>query len=193
MRAARSKFDSLVAQSWRVKQRQGDTARRRPLDADRLQALALRYVGRYATSRAKLRGYLLRKIQDAEWAGDAAPDVDALVARIADLGYVDDRAFAEAKAASLGRRGYGVRRVSTALRAAGIEGEDGADALDVAREGAWAAAVALARRRRLGPFAATPPDRAGLERAIAILARAGHDPRLARNVLTGNGEETDVD
>lgn len=168
-------------------------ARSRPLDSERLRALALRYVGKYATSRGKLRTYLLRKLDGAEWSDDAPPDVDGLIARIAELGYVDDRAFADAKAASLGRRGYGARRVGEALRAAGIEAEDGADALREARESAWSAAVALARRRRLGPFAASPPDRAGLERAVAILVRAGHDPRLARKVLTGNGEEMEHD
>lgn len=165
----------------------------RTLDAKGLQALALRYVGKYATSRAKLRDYLLRKLNEAEWVGEGAPDPDALVARMAELGYVDDRAFAEQRAAALGRRGYGARRIGMAFRAAGIEEEDGEDALAAAREGAFAAALALARRRRVGPYAAEPPDRPSRERAIAMLVRAGHDPALARRIVMSEpGHEPDV-
>jgi len=53
------------------------------MDAKRLESLALRYVGRYATTRAKLRDYLLRKLGEADWDGEGAPDPDALVARMA--------------------------------------------------------------------------------------------------------------
>ncbi|QJU57942.1 RecX family transcriptional regulator [Sphingomonas sp. AP4-R1] len=167
-----------MRQSTASRQRRGT----RSLDAKGLEALALRYVGRYATSRAKLRDYLLRKIGEADWAGEAAPDPDALVARIAELGYVDDRAFAEQRAAALGRRGYGARRIGMAFRAAGIEAEDGEEALASAREGALDAALALARRRRVGPYAAEPLDRPARERAIAMLVRGGHDPGLARRI-----------
>ena len=79
---------------------------------------------------------------------------------MAALGYVDDRAFAAARAAALGRRGYGERRVGEALRAAGIDEEDGAEARQAARDGAWTAALRFAERRRIGPFAAAEADRA---------------------------------
>lgn len=165
------------------------TRRRRPLDPAGLEALALRYVGRYGTTRAKLRDYLRRKLADAEWRGDAAADPDGLVERIAALGYVDDRLFAEQRSAALGRRGYGARRIGAALRAAGIEAEDGHDALEAAREEALASALALARRRRIGPFADVPPDRAAREKGIAILVRGGHDPAMARRIVTGKLED----
>jgi regulatory protein len=164
-----------------VSYKQGRPAR--ALDAKGLEALALRYVGKYATSRAKLRDYLQRKLDEAEWAGESAPDPDGLVARIAELGYVDDRAFAEQRAAALGRRGYGARRIGMAFRAAGIEAEDGEEALAAAREGALAAALALARRRRVGPYASEPADRPARERAIAMMVRAGHNPSLARRIV----------
>ena len=56
-----------------------------PLDEDALQALALRYAARFATSRAKLSAYLARKLAERGWGGDAPPDPDALIARLADL------------------------------------------------------------------------------------------------------------
>ncbi len=84
-----------------------------PLDASALERLALRYVERFATSRAKLADYLRRKIRERGWDG-APADVDALSERMAVLGYIDDRAFAEARARSL------ARRFDEALKPAGI-------------------------------------------------------------------------
>ena len=125
-----------------------------PLDAAALEQAALFYAGRYATTRAKLAAYLGRKVRERGWAEAHAPPIEPLVERMAGLGYVDDRAFAAAKAGALGRRGYGARRVGEALRAAGIAEEDGAEAREAAEAGAWDAALRFAERRKIGPFAA---------------------------------------
>lgn len=156
----------------------------RPLDSEGLERLALFYAGRYAVTRAKLRAYLTRKLRERGWSGEAEPPVEALVARFAELGYVDDRAFAEARADALGRRGYGARRVDEALRAAGIEEEDGSIARDRARDGAWEAARRFAERRRIGPFAAEVADRPAREKALAAMLRAGHPLDIARKFLS---------
>lgn len=156
---------------------------RPPLDAERLERLALFYVGRFATTRAKLAAYLLRKIGERGWGGERPPDVDGLVGRLAELGYVDDRAFATAKASALGRRGYGTRRVSQALQAAGIDEPDAQDAREIARSGAYAAALRFAERKRIGPFATTPSDPKAREKALGAMIRAGHGFDLARRFV----------
>ncbi|HST37532.1 MAG TPA: RecX family transcriptional regulator [Allosphingosinicella sp.] len=167
---------------------------RPPLDAGTLEQAALSYAGRYATTRAKLAAYLVRKVRERGWTGDREPPIAALVERMAGLGYVDDRAFAAARAASLGRRGYGEHRVGAALRAAGIGDEDGAEARAQARERAWAAALRYAERRKLGPFAAAEGDRAAREKALAALLRAGHPAPLARRLAwAAPGEIPDTD
>lgn len=153
---------------------------RPPLDAAAVERLAIDYVARYATSRAKVRTYLRRKLTERGWAGDGPPPIDALIARLADAGFVDDRAFAEARTASLGRRGYGAHRVGMALRAAGIEADDSEAALEGAAETEWAAGEAFARRRRIGPFAREAADREGRQKALAALLRAGHPSHVAR-------------
>ncbi len=109
--------------------------------------------------------------------------MERLVERFASLGYVDDRAFASARADALGRRGYGIRRVDQALRAAGIEEEDGAPALEGAESEAWSAALRFAERRRIGPFADERPERPAREKALAAMLRAGHPLRLARRLV----------
>jgi regulatory protein len=156
--------------------------------------MALGYVGRYATTRAKLADYLRRKLRERGWAeGEGAADaaVAAIVGRMADMRYVDDRAFAEARARALVRRGYGRRRVMAALRAAGIEEEDAAELTADDPEAAAAAADAFARRRRIGPYATRPADAAMLRRHLAAMLRAGHSHDVARRVLmTDPGTET---
>ena len=110
---------------------------RPPLDAASLKELALAYVARFATSRARLGAYLRRKVRERGWGGSGEPPIDALVGQAAEAGFVDDAAFALSKARSLTARGYGSRRVRQALAAAGIEEADG----EAAREHARAEAV----------------------------------------------------
>jgi regulatory protein len=167
---------------------------RPPLDEAGLEQAALFYAGRYATTRAKLSAYLVRKLRERGWAGQGEPPVEPLVARLADLGYVDDRAFAAARGAALGRRGFGERRIGDALRAAGIEEEDAQEARQAARDGAWEAARRFAERKRIGPFAAVAPDRAGREKALGAMLRAGHSPQMARRFADARpGEIPDAD
>lgn len=153
-----------------------------PLDAAALERLALRYVERFATSRGKLTQYLARKIRERGWDGTAI-DPAAVAQRMADAGYVDDRGFAEQKSASLARRGYGARRIAETLRAAGLAGEDSAEALATARDAALDSALRLARRKRIGPFAVEPADPKTREKQMAALLRAGHDSATARRVV----------
>jgi regulatory protein len=156
----------------------------RPLDSKRLEELALRYVGRFATTRAKLLHSLGRKLRERGWEGDVTADPEALATRLADLGYVDDRAFALSKEASHAARGLGRRRLSASLRAAGVGEEDGAEALAAADSKSFESALRLAERRRLGPFAPAPPTSPReREKAVAALIRGGHGVAIARVIV----------
>lgn len=178
----RSKFGSTMAQRWRMTGRTRKKPRP-PLDGESLEQLALFYVGRYATTRAKLRSYLARKLRERGWAEERPPAVEALAEKFAELGYIDDAAFASSRAASLGRRGYGERRVEQALYAAGIEEADGAEARGIAADQAWNAALAFVRKRRVGPYASAPLDPDRKRKALAAMIRAGHPYELARKFI----------
>jgi regulatory protein len=154
-----------------------------PLKPADLEWFALRYVERYATTRGKLADYLGRKIRERGWGGDAQPDLPALAQRLADLGYIDDRAFAEAKAGALGRRGLGARRVSQALWIARVEEEDVQAIAPIVEDNITASAIAFARRKRIGPFAQNAADRPLQERQMGAMIRAGHAPQLARAIV----------
>lgn len=160
-----------------------------PLDAARLEELALAYVARFATSAGRLTTYCRRKLRERGHAGREdgvpPPDVAALVARFVDKGFVDDAGFARAKSDGLLRRGYGARRIGEALRADGIA-EPLRTELAPGEAARREAAAAYARRRRFGPFAREPldrADRAAQEKQLAALLRAGHDSAHARLVL----------
>jgi regulatory protein len=147
----------------------------KPLDPARLEELALHYAARYATSRAKLATYLKRKLRERGWENEKAPDIDALIGRLADLRYVDDGAFATIRGTALTRRGYGVRRVAAALDAAGIASEDRSEALTLSAQESWHAANIFARRKRIGPYAQEPVAREQRQKQLASFVRAGHD------------------
>ena len=169
---------------------------RLPLEKATLEQLALSYVGRYATTKAKLASYLGRKLRERGWGGSNAPEIEPLVERLAELGYLDDRAFASARAASLQRRGYGERRVAQALYAAGIDAEDSAEARNQSRSGALAAGLRFAERRRIGPFASAHPDREARQKAMAAMMRAGHPLDIVRRIVDaepGKVPESDTD
>lgn len=168
----------------------------KPLDGEALERLAIGYVGRYATTRAKLAIYLRRKLGERGWAeaeegaeGGGMARIDAIVARFADVGYVDDRGFAEARAAAYARRGYGARRLSERLRADGIAEEDADTAHAAADDNAWAAALAFARKRRIGPFARTEGDPDVRRRALGAMLRAGHAMDVARRIVNAAPDE----
>jgi regulatory protein len=154
----------------------------RPIDAAGLQALALQYVARYATTAANLAAYLARKLKERPWTGDTPPDITAITARMVELGYIDDAAWAAMKGRAMSARGLGPRRVAQALHAAGVSPPT-ADP-DATEASPLIAAVRLAEKKRLGPFARVPQnDPASQRRALAAMLRAGHSFDVARQVL----------
>ena len=153
-----------------------------PLDAPALEKLALRYVERFATTRARLADYLDRKIRMRGWEGER-PDPKGVAERMAQLGYIDDRSYGEAKASAMARRGLGVRRVVGALHQAGVKGDDAEAIAPGIEERSFDAAMTFARRKRIGPFAATAADRLLREKHVAAMLRAGHSLTLARRIV----------
>ena len=178
---------------YRPKANRASKAAPKPYDSGALERIAIDYVGRYATTKAKLSAYLRRKLRERGWDGEGEPPVATLVERFASHGYVDDGAFAAMRTESLLRRGYGGHRISSALRSAGI-GDDIANALRPRIDSeAEAAAMAFARRRRLGPFSTKVQDVAEKRRQIAAMLRAGHGMDVTVRVLGTALPEEDVD
>lgn len=163
---------------------------KRPLDAAKLDELALAYVARFATSKGKLARYLSRKVRESKWidAQDSNEALAAAVAKMERLGYLDDRHYAQMKSGAMMRRGLGPQRVRAQLRFDGVDEADSDAAMTISDEERLMAAVRFARRKRLGPFAAEGldeglDDRGRREKQVAAFLRAGHDMGLARRIL----------
>ena len=166
------------------------------LDRDTLQAAALAYLSRYAASKATLSRVLERRIR--RWAeraegprdriaADAAQarlTVAEIVDAMAAAGMVDDASFASSRARSLARAGRSKRTIAGYLIQRGISPAMAKEAVAENAEDELAAALAFARRRRIGPYRrAHDHDDQARERELATLARAGFARAIATAVL----------
>jgi regulatory protein len=160
------------------------------IDRALIERWALAYLGRFASSAENLRRVLLRRARkrlgdDRAAIAEARSLVDGLVARYRETGLIDDAAYAAGRARARLRRGQSLRTVRAGLAAKGVAAEEAEAAIAALRSDAvdpdLAAAVAFARRRRLGPYRrVAEADRA---KELAAFARAGFTRAVAEAVL----------
>lgn len=153
---------------------------------------ALAYLARYPASTAHLRQILQRKADRriARWETQPPPAtvataVETAIARATALGLLNDADYAATQAQAYRRRGESVTKIKARLLAKGLEADDIAAALAQIDGDEEAAAIRLAKRKRLGPYRlrAGKPDQQ--QRDIAALCRAGFPLRVARAVIQG--------
>lgn len=186
----------------RNQERGGQRRKPAPLSDDRLRQAAYRYLERFAATEATLLRALDNRIRRTLGPDADAAELDrwrlaaqAIAHNCVELGLVDDRAFAVAKARRLHERGKPAGEISRALAHKGVGDEDREGALHaLAEEKGGAldlrAAAAYARRRRLGPFAAPAAQTPEARRKVqAMFARAGFSYAVARAVLAAADEE----
>ncbi|WP_185983646.1 regulatory protein RecX [Aureimonas mangrovi] len=159
----------------------GEAKRRaRPVTADYLFRAAVHYLERYASSSGNLRRVLERKaarrLREADDGDGEPPDVIALIdetlARLLELKLIDDAEFARARVASLRRRGASRRQTAAKLAEKGVERETAEAAMAADETDEREAALAYARRRRLGPHRAREREERR-DRDVAAMMRAG--------------------
>jgi regulatory protein len=156
-----------------------------------LHEAALRHLARFATTEAGLARVLNRRVDrwarasnaEAAAVAEAKRAVRAVVARLVAAGAVDDAAFAAGRARRLARGGHSRRQVAAHLAARGIAAETVREALSDDAEIELAAALVLARRRRIGPFRSGEVNADVRRRELGILARAGFSREIAVRAL----------
>lgn len=158
-----------------------------------LQRAALAYLERYASSAVNLRRVLRRKVDKrcrlrGEDPAEFQEMIDEVVAKSLRSGLIDDSRYAEARVATLRRRGGSARAIQAKLSAKGIDRSTIAAALESEEGDEETAARAFARRRRLGPY--RPGERAPYrDKDMAALARAGFRFDVARSIIDGERED----
>ena len=162
-------------------------APKNPLSAQALENRALYYLQRFSSTRQGLGKVLLRKMRRHEGAAfdakAAAGAVDALIVKLEQSGYVNDERFAESRTARLVRRGTSRRGIVAKLRGKGVNA-DLAQASIVDVDDA-AAAIAFAKRKRLGAFRVGDASADRKRKDIAAMARAGFSYGISKRALEG--------
>jgi len=173
-----------------------------PVTAAYLERAALHYLERYSASVAMLRRTLQRRVEKRCRLRDEDPSVhaeaiEAVVGRAVSAGLVDDARFTAGRMAALRRRGTSARALSAKLAAKGVARDLVTEAMAAERDAAdaegtdteEAAAMAYAKRRRLGPWRRPETREAHRDRDLAAMARAGFAYGLARRIVEAEPEE----
>jgi regulatory protein len=164
------------------------TSRSSGSDLERAKALALRVLGFHARSEAQLRDRLARA-----GLGEVAAEA---IAWLRGLGYLDDVAFARARARTLLAGGRaGPRLAAARLAAAGIPRDEArraiADALAAHANGAAGDEAALARTAAARKLRGADPsalDAKGRARLARFLLGRGFSPEAVARVVREPGE-----
>lgn len=184
----------------------GSAPRVREVTPRYLENAALYYLERFATSAANLRAVLMRKVAKSAYhhgtdTKEGEVWIDALIARFCASGLLDDRAYSEARVASLRRQGNSARTIRGKLLQKGVDVEIIEEALEnhgaeddrSVRDEEADAAMRLARRRRLGPFAPAARRAARRDKDMAALARAGFSYDIARRIIDAAPEDPEAE
>ena len=166
------------------------SGRRKPRKATpkHLERAALYYLERYASSAEDLRRVLMHRVKRSARVhgtdcSEGAVVVDEIIRKFQEWGYLNDRAYAEMRVDGLHRRGLSVRAIHHRLALKGVLEDDINIALEtLATETPQPdrhAAIAYARRRRIGPWRRN--DRQShRQRVLAALGRQGFSFDIAR-------------
>lgn len=161
----------------------------------RLERGALAYLDRYAASSAQLRRILMGRVERSARLHDTdreegAAAVEAIIARLQDQGLLNDRAYAQAKASSLQRRGQSLKAIAAYLARKGLGSENIDFAIERLRaddaQAEDTAAATYCRKRRIGPH--RPPEEriAMRQKDLAALGRRGFSYDVACRALDGD-------
>ena len=163
--------------------------RNQDLDAAGLKAYALRLLGARAMSFSELSGKLLRRAARPE-------DIDPLLGKLAEYGYIDDRRFAESYAsARRDNEGFGRGRVLRDLRSRKVAPALAEKAVQQAYEGTDEDQLIeqfLARKFRRQPLRELLAAPKGLASAYRKLRHAGFSASASIRALRRYSELADA-
>jgi regulatory protein len=151
------------------------------------------YLGKHSSSAENLRRVMLRRAERRHpGIGERGAQTLAAeaVAFCREHAFVDDTSYAAMKVRSGVRKGHSRRRIALTLGLKGVDRETAGEALAGADD--LAAAAALARRRRIGPWRKTPLDADGRRREAASFGRNGFSGDTAAAVMAMTLEEAEA-
>ena len=165
-----------------------------PLTENWLTTEAIRHLQRWPASESRVRRLLWQRVKRAQsfhggTKEEAAPMVEAALARLIKTQMLDDGRFAQLWVDHLRRRGTSTRMIEKKLREKGVASSHISHALrayepDDGGDPEEASALAYAQRRRLGPYRRPyDPDPNRRRKDLAAMARAGFSYGVASAIL----------
>lgn len=166
----------------------------------RLTNKALHYLGRYASTSARLETVLRRFAQRKLEQADPALLETALkevITNCIELGYLDDEAFIRSQFRQGLRNGHSQKRILLKLAQKGISGAQALSVLQASDEDTpsgntaeLAAALIYARKKSVGPYSRNLPVPAeDRQKQLGRLARNGFSFDVARKVMDLSGAD----
>ena len=178
-----------------------------------LHEAALAYLARGAATADSVKKTLERRIgnwarrsvragRDAEGVvrdtATARELIAEIVARLREVGLVNDSTFAENRAKRMSTAGRSRRAISAHLAQKGVDAATVREAVPHDAGAERGAALTVARKRRIGPFAseddvpaARDAKREAERKALGTMARAGFDWNVCERVMRMNRDDAD--
>jgi regulatory protein len=172
-----------------------------------LSNVALHYLGRYMASEASLRRVLTNRLRrvsmenpsfaaDHDLQATLRSAIETIIERHIKAGALNDATFAETKIQSWRRQGRSKNAIKQRLALKGIPQSLIEQALvqsdeqnDGEEDAEWRAALALAKKRKIGPFGKQDAGVIKKKKDFGMLARAGFSSAIARRLLAYDPEE----
>ncbi len=166
----------------------------RPVTKESLRNAALKYIDRFATSRENLRNVLMRRVQKSHYYHDTSLEdgqvwINELLDKLEEANFINDARYGEGRAGALHRKGTSLRVIRMKLKEKGLSETIISQALETLAEESQSvnlerdAAIALAKRRRLGPWRDPAKRDTFQDKDLAAMARAGFSYDLAREII----------
>lgn len=171
------------------------TKKLKKISKQRLKNIALHYLKRFDSSVANLRFVLLRRINDYAYYN---PDFDKRLANewieeiISDFekfGYLDDKRYCEIKIRNYVAAGKSYRYIQGKLKQKGVDLSLLDEYFSDTDYNPFDAALALAKKKKIGPFRIEEKRQEMRNKDLSALVRAGFDYDVACKVLNFIPEE----
>ncbi len=161
----------------------------------RLYNIALSYLTRYESSTQKLKNVLERRILSAQRQGKEIPKnasqwIHETVLKMQELGYVNNKRYAENTIRRLSQSGKSIRYMNMKLKQDGIDSQTFQSALpnkttdDIDLD----FALLMVKKKKIGFYRPFPLQKQYFQKDLAILGRAGFSYETAQRALKGDSD-----
>ncbi len=169
----------------------------RKITPQRLKNIALYYLKRFDSSVANLRSVLRRRVEEYAYFNkefdkhEAYAWIESILEDFESYGYLNDERYGEIKVRNYLAAGKSARYIQGKMKQKGISEQVVDELLENSGYDAYESALALAKKKKIGPFRAPESRREMRNKDMAALIRAGFDYDVVCKIMGEEGLEAD--